>query len=149
MDGQLISRDTNFPQPLKYLDFSDRRVQINTAATDDDDDGDDTQHGESKTSMSSSHHDDNDDDDDDYYYYYDDNISTQNPPTPTLNPTLTLVITAAKPTKGLVFEERTGVTLSDSAIDIVPGDKQTIHVSGMRASDEPLAWRYLGSKLKE
>jgi beta-mannosidase len=56
----------------------------------------------------------------------------------------TMVVSATRPTKGLVFEERPGVLITDSAIDVVPGDEQTIKVKGMGTSDAPLQWRYLG-----
>jgi beta-mannosidase len=56
----------------------------------------------------------------------------------------TMVVAAKRPTKGLIFEERPGVLIADSAIDVVPGDDQTIKVKGMDTSDMPLDWHYLG-----
>lgn len=53
-------------------------------------------------------------------------------------------ITAEKPVKGLTFEEREGVLVSDSAIDVLPGDEQIVTVKGLKDSDKPLAWRFLG-----
>ncbi|KAG9701411.1 hypothetical protein KCU76_g111, partial [Aureobasidium melanogenum] len=41
-----------------------------------------------------------------------------------------ITVTSNKPTKGLVFEEREGVLVNDSAVDIVPGDEQVITVRG-------------------
>lgn len=117
VDEEFVSRDTDFPQPLKYLDFSDRRVQVTMT---------DAVAGDSDDSN--------------------DNGGNNNNSTVSTKTSLTLSVNAAKPTKGLVFEERKGVTLSDSGIDIVPDEEYFIHVSGMRASDEPLRWRYLGQE---
>lgn len=87
--GELVSRDVDWPQPLKYLSFEERGVEV----------------------------------------------------VPTGD---TMVVRAAKPTKGLVFEERQGVLVHDSALDVVPGDEQVIRVKGLAAGDAPLKWRYLG-----
>lgn len=89
VNGEIVSRDVDWPQPLKYLDFSSRGVEV-------------TPQGE------------------------------------------TIVVRAQKPTKGLVFEERSGVLIHDSAVDIVPGDEQVIKVRGLGKQDEPLRWTYLG-----
>ncbi|KAF1811736.1 putative beta-mannosidase [Eremomyces bilateralis CBS 781.70] len=93
IDGQIVSRDVDWPQPLKYLDFADRGVEV------------------SETISESSR---------------------------------LLSVRAQRPTKGLVFEEREGVLVEDSAIDLVPGDEQAIRVSGINEDDPPLRWRYLG-----
>ena len=53
-------------------------------------------------------------------------------------------VKADKPTKGLVFEERSGVLVNDSAIDVVPGDEQVVRVRGLAAEAAPLKWTYLG-----
>ena len=89
VDGEIVARDVDWPQPLKYLDFEDRGLEVLPQ-------GD------------------------------------------------TIVVQAQKPTKGLVFEERSGVLVHDSAIDIVPGDEQIIRVKGLGKQDEPLRWTYLG-----
>lgn len=89
VDGEVVSRDTDWPQPLKYLDFSDRGVEV---------------------------------------------IPEGN----------TIRVKADRPTKGLVFEERQGVLVHDSAIDVVPGDEQVIKVRGLGQNDQALKWRYLG-----
>jgi beta-mannosidase len=89
IDGEIVSRDVDWPQPLKYLDFEDRGLEV-------------TAQGE------------------------------------------TITVRAKKPTKGLVFEERAGVLLNDSAIDVVPDDEQVIRVRGMRKQDQPLKWTFLG-----
>ncbi|KAF2657623.1 glycoside hydrolase family 2 protein [Lophiostoma macrostomum CBS 122681] len=89
IDGEVVSRDVDWPQPLKYLSFEDRDVQV-------------------QRSGSSIH------------------------------------VKADKPTKGLVFEERSGVLVNDSAIDVVPGDEQVISVRGLAADAAPLKWTYLG-----
>jgi beta-mannosidase len=89
IDGTIVSRDVDWPQPLKYLSFEGRGVQVE-------------RHGD------------------------------------------TITIKAQRPTKGLVFEERSGVLVDDSAIDVVPGDERTVRVKGLAATDAPLRWRYLG-----
>jgi beta-mannosidase len=89
IDGEIVSRDVDWPQPLKYLDFEDRGLEV-------------TPHGE------------------------------------------TIAVRAKKPTKGLVFEERSGVLVHDSAIDVVPGDEQIIRVRGLGKQDKALRWTYLG-----
>jgi beta-mannosidase len=53
-----------------------------------------------------------------------------------------LVVKTEKPVKGLTFEEREGV-LSDSAINVIPGDEQIVKVIGMKG-DKPLEWIFLG-----
>jgi beta-mannosidase len=58
-----------------------------------------------------------------------------------------LVINARKPVKCIVFEEQEGVQLGDNAIDIVPGDEQTVTVTGLR--NGPLKYRYLGQESVE
>jgi beta-mannosidase len=90
VDGEVVARDVDWPQPLKYLDFSDRGLRVTPV-------GD------------------------------------------------TISITASKPTKGLVFEEREGVLVNDSAIDVVPGDEQVVTVRGLGPNDKPLRWTYLGA----
>jgi beta-mannosidase len=55
-----------------------------------------------------------------------------------------ITVTSEKPTKGLVFEEREGVLVNDSAVDIIPGDEQVITVKGLKPGDAPLKWRYYG-----
>jgi beta-mannosidase len=92
VNGKVVSRDVDWPQPLKYLSFQERGVHV-------------TSHGD------------------------------------------TITISAGKPTKGLVFEEREGVLIDDSAIDVVPGDEQVLHVKGLKPHDKPLKWTYLGRPL--
>ncbi|KAH3963733.1 hypothetical protein HBI37_166050 [Parastagonospora nodorum] len=89
IDGEVVSRDVDWPQPLKYLDFEDRGLEV-------------IPQGE------------------------------------------TITVRARKPTKGLVFEERAGVLVHDSAIDVVPGDEQVIKVRGLSKQDKPLRWTFLG-----
>ncbi|KAF2011012.1 glycoside hydrolase family 2 protein [Aaosphaeria arxii CBS 175.79] len=91
VDGEIVSRDCDWPQPLKYLDFHDRGLEVEPR-------GD------------------------------------------------TILVRASKPTKGLVFEERAGVLVNDSAIDVVPGDEQVIKVRGLGANDAALKWTYLGKE---
>lgn len=89
VDGELVSRDVDWPQPLKYLDFADRGVTVTFR--------------EDK-----------------------------------------MIVKCDKPTKGLVFEEREGVLIDDSALDVVPGDEQVVTVKGLGHGKEPLKWRYYG-----
>ncbi|TPX07951.1 uncharacterized protein E0L32_010406 [Thyridium curvatum] len=91
VDGVCVSRDVDWPQPLKYLSFEDRGIQVTSRAENSE-----------------------------------------------------IVISAEKPVKAFVFEERDGVKLSDSALSIIPGDEQVIKITGMNAGDKPLGWRYLG-----
>ena len=92
--GSCVSRDVDWPQPLKYVSFSKRRgVEVKASF--------DSKGGH-------------------------------------------LLVSAQRPTKGLVFEERDGVVLSDSALDVIPGDKQIVDVKGLAADDTPLGWRFLG-----
>ncbi|KAG8630442.1 hypothetical protein KVT40_002061 [Elsinoe batatas] len=91
IDGQVVARDVDWPQPLKYLEFEDRGVSVRQSS-----------------------------------------------------PVGKMTVTADKPVKGLVFEEREGVLVDDSALDVVPGDEQVISVKGVKEGDEPLKWRYYG-----
>lgn len=95
VDGQVVARDVDWPQPFKYLDFADRGLEVTTRAG-------------------------------------------------TTGEQQILQISARKPVKCLVFEERDGVRLSDNAIDVYPGDQQTIVVTGLTADVPPLTYRYLG-----
>ncbi|KAJ5558058.1 Glycoside hydrolase family 2 immunoglobulin-like beta-sandwich [Penicillium sp. DV-2018c] len=95
IDGQIVARDVDWPQPFKYLDFADRGLEIKQ------------QPG---------------------------SVAGQR----------ILLINSRKPVKCLVFEERENVQVSDSAMDIVPGDEQEVTVTGLDESDPPLGYRYLG-----
>ena len=97
VDGQLLARDVDWPQPLKYLSFEDRGVKVERREIKGEGDG-----------------------------------------------AALLVVTAERPTKGLVFEEREGVLVSDSAIDVVPGDEVRVEVRGLKEGEKELGWRYLG-----
>lgn len=90
VDGNLVARDTDWPQPLKYLPFPERGVTVQVKE-------------------------------------HEMHVSVQ------------------RPVKCLVFEERQGCHLSDSAIDVVPGDDQIITVRGIHDGDKPLNWTYLGA----
>ncbi|KAL2862477.1 beta-mannosidase [Aspergillus lucknowensis] len=53
------------------------------------------------------------------------------------------IVSAERPTKGVVFEEADGVVLSDNCLDIIPGDPQVVEVRG--GTEVPQAkYRYLG-----
>ncbi|KAL4924511.1 glycoside hydrolase family 2 protein [Aspergillus undulatus] len=95
VDGRIVARDVDWPQPFKYLDFADRGLEVTakTGATDEEQ---------------------------------------------------ILQISTRKPVKCLVFEERDGVRLSDNAMDVFPGDQQTVTVIGLRGDASPLKYRYLG-----
>ncbi len=95
VDGQVVARDVDWPQPFKYLDFADRGLEVTARAG-------------------------------------------------TTGEEQILQISARKPVKCLVVEERDGVRLSDNAIDIYPGDQQVIAVTGLSADAPPLKYRYLG-----
>lgn len=98
VDGQVVARDVDWPQPFKYLDLSDRGLEVRPETTL-------TAAGEKQQ---------------------------------------ILRVSARKPVKCLVFEERDGVRVSDSAMDIVPGDEQVVTVMGLGESDAVLKYRYLG-----
>lgn len=93
VDGNVTARDVDWPQPFKYLDLSDRGLEVTKASSS----------GEQK-----------------------------------------LKITTKKPVKCLVFEERDGVRVSDSAMDIVPGDEQVVTIKGLGENDAPLKYKFLG-----
>ncbi|EXJ83022.1 hypothetical protein A1O3_06839 [Capronia epimyces CBS 606.96] len=88
--GELVGRDTDWPQPLKYLPFPGRKVKVEVVGNE-------------------------------------------------------MHVSAERPVKCLVFEEREGCHLSDSAIDVVPNDKQVIRVRGLAAGSPALRWTYLGA----
>ena len=50
-------------------------------------------------------------------------------------------MTANRPVKGLVLEERDDVTFSDNCIDVMPGDAQIIQIKGL-PEGEKLTWTY-------
>jgi beta-mannosidase len=85
-----VARDTDWPQPLKYLPFPKRDVKVDIEGN-------------------------------------------------------KMHVTVARPVKCLVFEEREGCHLSDSAIDLVPGDEQVVTLRGVKEGDSPLDWTYLGA----
>ncbi|KAE8145304.1 glycoside hydrolase superfamily [Aspergillus avenaceus] len=58
-----------------------------------------------------------------------------------------LSVTAEKPVKGLVFEERDGLWLRDNGIDVAPGDEQVIAVRGVHGEADVPRWRYVGDDL--
>ncbi|KAI1820123.1 glycoside hydrolase family 2 protein [Xylaria intraflava] len=88
-EGQQVSSDTYWPQPLKYLDFADRNVTFRVI-------------GDNK-----------------------------------------LAVSAARPTKGFVFQETRDVTLSDNAFDIMPGQEKVVAVTGTRV--QSLKYTYIGA----
>lgn len=90
LDGKLIARDTDWPQPLKYLHFPERGVKVEVKED-------------------------------------------------------AMIVSVQRPVKCLVFEERQGCHLTDSAIDLVPGDDQIVKVRGLHKGDKPLDWTYLGA----
>ncbi|KAL4887339.1 glycoside hydrolase superfamily [Aspergillus karnatakaensis] len=90
VDGGTISRDIDWPQPLKYLNLEERGVKVE---------------------------------------YNADQSAVR--------------VTATKPVKGLVFEERPGLWFSENGIDVVPGDERVIAVKGVESQDGLPAWTYL------
>ncbi|KAL2865133.1 glycoside hydrolase family 2 protein [Aspergillus lucknowensis] len=89
IDGAIISRDIDWPQPLKYLNLKNRGVGVE---------------------------------------YLADRSAIR--------------VTAAKPTKGIVFEEKPGLWFGDNGIDVVPRDERIIPVRGVERGDIP-SWTYL------
>jgi beta-mannosidase len=88
VDGAQISSDVSWPDPIKYLDFPDRNVEVK--------------------------------------------YLTQG----------LVQVSAEKPVKGFVFDERQGVTLSDNGFDLIPGDEpRLVQVGG---SDDELTWTFVG-----
>jgi len=90
VDGRVVARDVDWPQPYKYYGFENRGLSVDWDAE--------------KSEI---------------------RIKTE------------------KPVKGLVFEEREGVLISDSAIDVVPGDEQVVKVRHFHG-EKPLSYRFLG-----
>ncbi|KAK9320230.1 glycoside hydrolase superfamily [Lipomyces orientalis] len=90
VNNEVIARDMDWPQPLKYLPFPKRNVKVKIRG--------DQMH-----------------------------------------------VIVDRPVKCLVFEEREGCHLSDSAIDLAPGDEQIVTVRGLKGDAEPLSWTYLGA----
>ena len=90
VNGEIVARDMDWPQPLKYLPFPKRNVKVDVRG--------DKMH-----------------------------------------------VAVDRPVKCLVFEEREGCHLSDSAIDLAPGDEQIVTVRGLKKGKEPLTWTYLGA----
>ncbi|KAJ5806739.1 hypothetical protein N7474_010331 [Penicillium riverlandense] len=94
VDGRIVARDVDWPQPFKYLDFSGRGLQV------------EVKKGKSGV---------------------DEKI---------------LAIHTHKPVKCLVIQECDGLRLSDNAMDIMPGDEQTVVLTGV--APERVYYRYLG-----
>lgn len=92
MDNKVIARDVDWPQPFKYLDLSERVLDLRIYRQ------------ESGQAL--------------------------------------VLINARRPAKCFVFEEQDGVTFSDNAMDIVPGDEQVVIVSGL--GGKHLKYRCLG-----
>lgn len=92
VDNEIAARDVDWPQPFKYLDLSERGLNIQR-----DFESDDLQ---------------------------------------------SLRVSTRAPVKCLIFEERDGVRVSDSAMDIVPGDEQFVTIIGLRG--DSLKYKYLG-----
>lgn len=100
VDERLVARDFDCPQPLKYLIFSNRGVEVREI--------------------------------------------NQNLSTHISEVRRQVAISTRKPVRCFVFEERDEITVSDSAIDIVPGDDQIVKIDGLKVSEILLSWRYIG-----
>jgi beta-mannosidase len=92
IDGGVISRDVDWPQPYKYLDLErDATLKVHLCAC-----------------------------------------------------RQRIEISASKPTKGVVFNERPGLYFSDNGFDVMPGEEHTVDVRGLK-EDELLSWTFLGA----
>lgn len=89
-DGTVVS-DVAWPDPIKYLDMSDRGVTFEISPTKDQ-----------------------------------------------------VTIKSERPVKSFVFEEVQDLKLSDNGFDLVPGEEQTVQVSGALTADQ-LLWTYIGA----
>ncbi|KAF2713938.1 glycoside hydrolase family 2 protein [Pleomassaria siparia CBS 279.74] len=87
IDGEVVARDVSWPDPIKYLNFPDRGVEVNLSST-------------------------------------------------------SAIVSAKRPVKGFVFQERQGVSLDDNGFDLMPGEKKTVVVAGQSAHD--LKWDFVG-----
>ncbi|EPS44499.1 hypothetical protein H072_1520 [Dactylellina haptotyla CBS 200.50] len=101
VDGKVVARDVDWPQPLKYHSFEDRGLKVSFDLPEKAD-------GKKRDAKGK------------------------------------IVVTVEKPLKGLVWEERAGVRVSDSAIDVVPGDEIVVDIFGLLKGEKELSWRYLG-----
>lgn len=88
INDQRIASDIAWPDPIKYLSFDDRGVDV--------------RYSDDKQRIS---------------------------------------ISAKRPVKGLVFDEKEGIILSDNGLDLVPGQTEEVLVSGCGANE--LKWRYI------
>ncbi|KAK6340978.1 hypothetical protein TWF696_009290 [Orbilia brochopaga] len=102
VDGKVVARDVDWPQPLKYHSFGGRGLKVKFDLPDR------APEGKKRDAQGK------------------------------------ITITVEKPLKGLVWEERTGVRVSDSAIDVVPGEEVVVDVFGLLKGEQELSWRFLG-----
>ncbi|KAF3931771.1 Beta-mannosidase [Dactylella cylindrospora] len=102
VDGKVVARDVDWPQPLKYHSFENRGLKVRFDLPKD------GGSGKKRDAQGK------------------------------------IIITVEKPLKGLVWEERTEVRVSDSAIDVVPGEEVVVNVFGLLKGEKELSWRYLG-----
>lgn len=93
VEGNVVASDMAWPQPLKYLDFSDRGVNVEMSPSGNE-----------------------------------------------------VTVSAQRPVKGFVFEEYTGLKLSDNGFDVVPGESRVVTISG--AVEPDLRWTYVGADEK-
>ncbi|KAI0388799.1 glycoside hydrolase family 2 protein [Xylariaceae sp. FL0594] len=56
-----------------------------------------------------------------------------------------IIITAARPTKGFVFQETEDVTLSDNGFDLIPGEETVVYVTGNNRA-QLLCYTYIGAE---
>ncbi|KAF6816764.1 Beta-mannosidase B 1 [Colletotrichum musicola] len=89
-EGKVVASDTAWPQPLKYLDFADRGVNVEMSPSGNE-----------------------------------------------------VTVSAQRPVKGFVFEEWTGLKLSENGFDVVPGESRVVEISG--AVKPELRWTYVGA----
>ncbi|KAJ3466387.1 hypothetical protein MRS44_007045 [Fusarium solani] len=54
-------------------------------------------------------------------------------------------VSADLPVKSFMLEEWEGLNLSDNGVDLIPGEKHVITISGDSAKTEDLRWTYVGA----
>ncbi|KAH7127138.1 glycoside hydrolase superfamily [Dendryphion nanum] len=90
IDGEEAASDISWPDPIKYLQFEDRGIQVEYRNKD----------------------------------------------------KMLAIVSAKKPVKGFVFEEKEGVKLSDNGFDLMPGQVKKVAIIG--TPTDQLTWKFVG-----